>query len=114
MPEIKDFLADIKDPNVKALAELYLPVVSRWAKKEGWDLVRLWLYDEKQIQERGKASWYAEILSRMTAVEHEAEDARRLEVLKRTAVVNSIRIRRERAILQALITTVIGKLLGSI
>ena len=98
----------LEDQSARALAGVYLPVISRWAADEGWEVIRKWLYTF------GDISWNREILHKMTVPERRAEDARRLAVVKHLSIDNARRIIQERALLQQIFTSLFTALMGNL
>ena len=110
--KMQEFLDEIDDYGMKALAGLYLPVISRWAAAEGWDVVRQWLY---VLSISGMEDhWYRILLLKMTVEEHRTEDKRRLAVVGAMASDNARRLIAERAFLQKFITGLITRLISKI
>ena len=107
MKTIEELIADIKDEDIRQMAELYVPVIRRRVAESGWNIVRRWLYVRPDKQ------WYRELLENMTAREQMAEDQRRMRILVKMSIDNAAEIRRERTLIQALITTVITQLMGT-
>jgi len=106
---IEEFITEeITDENAKALASLYLPVITRWTAVEGWDIVRKWLYIFNDT------TWQITINSKMTVSERRADDDRRLAALKQFAGSNARRIREERALLQKLLMGLFTALLSKL
>ncbi len=105
---MEEFLADIEDLNAKTLAGLYLPVISRWAAIEGWDVVRQWLYTFSDT------TWQVTIFGLMTVQERRADDERRLVVVRQLGGDNAKRIIRERALLQQILTSLFTVLLSKL
>ena len=69
---IKQFVADLPFGQ-QDLADLYLPVLTRWVNESNWDIVRSALYAQSQL------SWYKAVRKRMTSSERLADDRRARE-----------------------------------
>ena len=106
---IEDYIKTIENDEARELATLYMPVISRMVASVGWDVVRRWIYTDTV-----DAYWYEMLVDRMTTAEHRAEDERRLKSLCTMSSQNAALIKRERAIIQALLTTLITQLIGKL
>ena len=104
----EEFIDSLEDENARELAGLYLPIISRWANLEGWEIIRKWLYTFNDT------TWNLEILKKMTMPERRAEDKRRLLIVKQIRGDNARRIKRERALLQQIVTSLFTVLLGKL
>ena len=83
--------------------EDWIPILKRWAKKEGIEVVGRWLYNYQYKD----ASWYRQLLRHMTVPERRREDKHRKLILHEMCITNAERIVREREMLQQLVTKLI-------
>lgn len=92
----------------RELAKLYVPVLTRWVNEAGWGIVRSALYAQSQL------SWYKAVRKRMTTSERLADDKRAREWVKALGTSKAERVRRERMVIQAVITQLPPALLAKL
>lgn len=84
----------------------WIPILKRWAKKDGVAVVGQWLYAYPYKD----TSWYRRLLRHMTLTEARKETKRRKAALRQYGIRNAERIVWEREMLQALVTKMITAL----
>jgi hypothetical protein len=104
---IDEFIASLK-LELQNVAQVYLPILTRWAADEGWNVVRQNLYAKKVT------SWYRAIRKHMTDAERDADDKRALSIVKMLAIHKADLIDKERDLLQQIVTLLITALLAKL